>query len=136
MESKSNLVITVFVFFSVWVFFHKLSRITGMQGEEEGISLTPHYHFHPLPNQPGDYCRELTSAHSLQPDSNQEPLVSQRKSLTTKLRALTRNYVWKIRQNYVTNITLELRQEVTLDLRQETKYKTMQTGTKRYVIIT
>ena len=32
----------------------------------------------------GDYCRELTSAHSLQPDSNREPLVSKCKSLTTK----------------------------------------------------
>ena len=37
---------------------------------------------------PGDYCRELTFAHSWQPDSNREPLVSERKSLTTKLRAL------------------------------------------------
>ena len=36
----------------------------------------------------GDYRRELTSAHSQQPDSNQEHLVSERKLLTTKLRAL------------------------------------------------
>ena len=35
-----------------------------------------------------DYCRELTSAHSWQPDSNLEPFVSERKSLTTKLRTL------------------------------------------------
>ena len=28
-----------------------------------------------------DYCRVLTSAHSQQPDSNQKPLVSERKSL-------------------------------------------------------
>ena len=41
-----------------------------------------------LRNQPGDYCRELTSAHSQQPDSNREPLDSECKSLTTKLRAL------------------------------------------------
>ena len=41
-----------------------------------------------LRHQPGDYCRELTSAHSQQPHSNREPLVSERKSLTTKLRAL------------------------------------------------
>ena len=38
-----------------------------------------------LRHQPGDYCRELTSAHSQQPDSKREPLVSERKSLTTKL---------------------------------------------------
>ena len=37
---------------------------------------------------PGDCCGELTSAHSQQPDSSREPLVSERKSLTTKLRAL------------------------------------------------
>ena len=43
-----------------------------------------------LRHQPGDCCRELTSAHSYQPDSNRELLVSQRKSLTTKLCALQR----------------------------------------------
>ena len=36
------------IFFSMWVFFHNHSRITGLQGKGEGISLTPHYHFHPL----------------------------------------------------------------------------------------
>ena len=40
-------VITSF-FFSIWVFFHNHSRITGMQGKGEGISLSPLYHFHPL----------------------------------------------------------------------------------------
>ena len=35
-------------FRSVWVFFHEHSRITGLQGKGEGISLSPHYHFHPL----------------------------------------------------------------------------------------
>ena len=34
-----------------------------------------------------DYCRELTSTHSRQPDSNRIPLVSERKPITTKLRA-------------------------------------------------
>ena len=38
---------------------------------------------HTLRHQPGDYCRELTSADRQQPDSNREPLVSERKSLTT-----------------------------------------------------
>ena len=38
---------TVF-FFSMWVFFNDHSRITALQGKGEGISLTPHYHFHPL----------------------------------------------------------------------------------------
>ena len=32
-------------FFSVWVFFHEHSRITGLQWKGEGIYLTPHYHF-------------------------------------------------------------------------------------------
>ena len=35
-------------FFSVWVFFHKHLRITGLPVKGEGISLTPHYQFHPL----------------------------------------------------------------------------------------
>ena len=33
---------------SIWVFFHEHSRITGLLGKGEGISLTPRYHFHPL----------------------------------------------------------------------------------------
>ena len=37
-----------FVFFSIWVFFHNHSRITGLQGKGKGIPLTPHYDFHPL----------------------------------------------------------------------------------------
>ena len=37
-------------------------------------------------HQPGDYRRELTPTHSQQPDSNRESLLSERKSLTTKLR--------------------------------------------------
>ena len=35
-------------FLSIWDFSHNHSRITGPQGKGEGISLTPHYHFHPL----------------------------------------------------------------------------------------
>ena len=34
--------------------------------------------------QPGKYCRELTSAHSLQPGSSREAMVSEHKPLTTK----------------------------------------------------
>ena len=37
-----------FLFFSKWVFFHEHSRMTGLQGKGEDISLTPHYHIHPL----------------------------------------------------------------------------------------
>ena len=35
-------------FFNIWVFFHEHSRITGLQGKAEGISLTSRYRFHPL----------------------------------------------------------------------------------------
>ena len=37
---------------------------------------------------PGDYCRKLSSHHSLQPGSKREPLVSKWKSLPVKLPAL------------------------------------------------
>ena len=80
------------LFFSMWVFFHVHSQITGMQGKEKGISFTPDYHFHPfhrhLDISWGDYCRELTSAHSHQLDLNRKPLVFKHKSLTTKLSSL------------------------------------------------
>ena len=35
-------------FFSIWFIFHNHSRTTGLQRKGEGISLTLHYHFHPL----------------------------------------------------------------------------------------
>ena len=80
-----------FFFFSIQVFFPENSRFTDTRGRGEAISLSPLYYFHLLQilrHQPGDYCRELTFAHSQQPDSNQEPLVSEHKSLTTKLRTM------------------------------------------------
>ena len=45
--------------FFVWVFFHEHSRITGLQGKGESISLTSPYHFHPLQRQL-DICRTIT----------------------------------------------------------------------------
>ena len=35
-------------FFAIWVFFHIHWRTIELQGKREGISLTPHYQFHPL----------------------------------------------------------------------------------------
>ena len=35
----------MFSFFSIWVFFHEHSRITGLHEKGKGIFLTPHYHF-------------------------------------------------------------------------------------------
>ena len=79
-------------YFVFLFFFHEHSRITGLEGKGEGIKDNASLPLPPasqtLRHQPGDYCRELTSAHSQQPDSIRESLVSERKSLTTKLRAL------------------------------------------------
>ena len=55
-------------FFSIWIFFHDHSQITGLQGKGEGLSLTPYYHF-----------TRFT-----------DTLVSERKPLTTKPRSLLR----------------------------------------------
>ena len=56
--------------FFMQVFFHEHSQITGQRGKGEDISLTPLYLFHPL-------HKNL--------DIDRQPLVSERKSLTTKL---------------------------------------------------
>ena len=71
-------------FVSVWVFFHEHSQITD--------------HFHLLYRRL-DISRaitvdfkELISTHSQHPDLNRKPLVSEGKSLTSKLRALKRHY--------------------------------------------
>ena len=60
------------------VSFHEHSRFTGEQGKGEVITLIPLCHFHPLHRQL-DNSRAITT----------EPLVSERKSSTTKLRAIT-----------------------------------------------
>ena len=64
-KSDFFLLYTIYVwfFFSIWVFFHKHSRITGLQGKGEGISLTPHYHFHPL-HRHLDISRAITAESS------------------------------------------------------------------------
>ena len=65
--------------FFTWVFFH---------GYLFNSSLPLPPASRTLRHWPGDCYRGHTTAHSYQPDSNREPLVSKRKSLTTKLRAL------------------------------------------------
>ena len=76
----------------MWAFFHEHSRITGLQGKGEGISLTPHYHFHSLHGHL-DISRAIAAESSPLHIAGSrtrtgEPLISERKSLTTKLRAL------------------------------------------------
>ena len=46
--AKISLKMYMYIFFSMWVFFHNHSRITGLQGKGEGNSLTPHYNLHPV----------------------------------------------------------------------------------------
>ena len=50
-------------FFSMWVFFHNHSRVTGLQGKVGGISLNRHYHFHPL-HRNLDISRAITAESS------------------------------------------------------------------------
>ena len=47
-QSYSTSVFFFFFLYLGWVSFHNHSRITVLQGKGEDISLTPHYHFHPL----------------------------------------------------------------------------------------
>ena len=55
-------------------------------------------------HQPDNYCPELTSAHSKQPNWNREPLVYERKSLGTKLSNLIIKIVIIITVNIIENI--------------------------------
>ena len=73
------------LFFSIWEFFHNHSRITGLQGKKEGISLTPHYHFHPL-HRHLDISRTITAKSSPLHIGSSRTRAG-RKSLTTKLRS-------------------------------------------------
>ena len=51
------------LFVSIWLFFHEHSRIKGLQGKGECISLTPHYHFHLL-HRHLDISRAITAKSS------------------------------------------------------------------------
>ena len=79
-----------FFFFSYLGFLSRTFTIHRTAGEGGGYLFNSSLPLPPasqtLRHQPGDYCKELTSAHSWQPDSNREPLVSEHKLLTTKLR--------------------------------------------------
>ena len=79
-------------FFSIQVFLSRTFTNHRTAGKGGGHFLNSSLPLPPasqtLRHQPGDCCRELTSAHSQQPDSSRKPLVSESKSLTTKLRAL------------------------------------------------
>ena len=76
-------------FFFYVNFLSRKFAIHRTAGEGRGYLFNSSLPFPPtlqtLRHQPGDCCRELISTHSQQPDSNREPLVSERKSLTTKL---------------------------------------------------
>ena len=65
---------------------HRTAREGGGHFFNSSIPLPPASQT--LRHYPGDYCRELTSAHRQQLDSNGEPFASEDKSLTTKLRAI------------------------------------------------
>ena len=81
-RSNSLFFLFVFVFFSIRVF-----TVHRTAGEREGYFFNSSL---PLTTtsqtlRPGNYCRQLTSAQRWQPNSNREPLVSERKSLAFKL---------------------------------------------------
>ena len=109
----------------------------GTAGEGGGDFFNSSLPLPPAPqtlrHQPGDCCRELTSTYSWQPDWNREALVSECKSLTTKLRALiiivdAFNYSvarsccaarlsWKIFQNLKESIFVRVSIEIKLQVR-------------------
>ena len=85
-------IIIIIIIFSSWFFFHEHSRIAGLQRKGKGISITPHYHFHPL-HRHLDISRAITAESSplhiassrTQTENFWFPSASR---LTTKLRAL------------------------------------------------
>ena len=76
-------------FFSIWVLFHEHSRITGLQGKGEGISLTPRYHFHLL-HRHLDISRVIAAGTSPLHIASSRTWTGNRwfPALTTKLRSL------------------------------------------------
>ena len=84
--------IVFFLIFSYLFFFSKPFTNHRTEGEGVGNFLNSSLPLPPasqtLRHQSDDYRRGFNPAHRQQPDSNRKPLLSKRKSLTTKLRAL------------------------------------------------
>ena len=78
-------VLVISTIFSIWVFFHEHSRITGLQEKGKSISLTLHFHFHPL-HRHLDISRPITAESSLLHIASSQTRTGKRNSLTTKLR--------------------------------------------------
>ena len=92
----------------IWAFFYEHARFTWQQWKGEGISVTPLYHFQPLYRQLDNswsIAVELNSARSQQLVSNREPLVSERKLLSTKLRTLNVIVCHLVCHPYVTRMS-------------------------------
>ena len=91
-------------FFFYLGFLSKTFTIHRTAGEGGGYPFNSSLPLPPssqtLRHQPGDYCREIISTHSQQPDSSWKSLASARKLQTTKLRAL---------KYYQTNVCKRLR---------------------------
>ena len=87
---------TIFYIFFFWAFVSRTFTNHSTAGERGGHFFNSTLPLPPtsqtLRHQPGDYSRELTSAHSSKPDSNRESLVSERKSLTTSYAPLLSYY--------------------------------------------
>ena len=73
-------------------------------------SLPPPHASQTLTHQPSHYCRELTSAHRQQQDSKREPLISERKSLTTQLCVLQFQNVTAVLSYNATKVYYKMRQ--------------------------
>ena len=89
MVAKTDKEVYIFFFFFYVGFFswtftnHRTAGEGGGHFFNSSLPLLPASQT--LRHEPGDYCRELTSAHNQQSDSNREPLVSESESLTTKM---------------------------------------------------
>ena len=87
------------LYIHIYIFLPEHSRFTGQQGKGESIYLTPLYYFHSL-HRHLDISRAITAESSPVHIGNsrtrtREPLVSEGKSLTTKLRALNNDGILK-----------------------------------------
>ena len=100
-----------FFFFLSGFFFtntHDSQESRGRGGFLFNSSLPLPHASKTLRYQLGDYCRELTSAQSQQPDSNREPLVSERKSLTTKSLTTNPSLLFSNKTSFISKVLIKI----------------------------
>ena len=103
-------------FFLSGIFYTNIHESQDCRRRGGGISLTPHYHFHPL-HKHLDISWAITAESSPLHIASSRTQTGKLWSLTTKLRALKVNFVHELYQELLENLSLAFDANPSLEVR-------------------